>query len=77
MAKLHDEFDVMVAKLREYYQVRKQLLDTKAKAMADSMHMPTLAELQAKADIMRIAFNTHKQEFQELLQRTLRAPQAA
>jgi len=77
MAKLHNEFDVMVAKLREYYQVRKQLLDTKAKAMADSMHMPTLAELQAKADIMRIAFNTHKQEFQELLQRTLRAPQAA
>ncbi|PHR64991.1 MAG: acyl-CoA desaturase [Idiomarina sp.] len=77
MAKLHDEFDVMVAKLREYYQVRKQLLDTKAKAMADSMHMPTLAELQAKAEIMRIAFQTHKQEFHELLQRTLRAPQLA
>ncbi|RUO59884.1 acyl-CoA desaturase [Pseudidiomarina marina] len=77
MAKLHDEFDAMVAKLREYYQVRKQLLDTKAKAMADSMHMPTLAELQAKAEIMRIAFQTHKQEFHELLQRTLRAPQLA
>ncbi|OZB04641.1 MAG: acyl-CoA desaturase [Idiomarina sp. 34-48-12] len=77
MAKLHDEFDLMVAKLREYYQVRKQLLDTKAKAMADSMHMPTLAELQAKAEVMRIAFQTHKQEFHELLQRTLRAPQTA
>ncbi|WP_404409014.1 fatty acid desaturase [Pseudidiomarina marina] len=77
MAKLHNEFDVMMAKLREYYQVRKQLLDTKAKAMADSMHMPTLAELQAKAEIMRIAFQTHKQEFHELLQRTLRAPQLA
>lgn len=77
MAKLHDEFDLMVAKLREYYQVRKQLLDTKAKAMADSMHMPTLAELQAKAEVMRIAFQTHKQEFQALLQRTLRAPQTA
>lgn len=75
MAKLHDEFDLMVVKLRDYYQARKQLLDTKAKAMVDGMHVPTLAELQAKAEIMRVAFQTHKQEFQELLQRTMRAPQ--
>jgi len=77
MAKLHDEFDLMVVKLRDYYQARKQLLDTKAKAMVDGMHVPTLAELQAKAEIMRVAFQTHKQEFQELLQRTMRAPQTA
>lgn len=71
MAKLHDEFDMMVAKLREYYQVRKQVLDIKTKALVDSVHMPTLAELQAKADTMREAFVTHKREFQQLLQRTI------
>lgn len=71
MAKLHDEFDMMVAKLREYYQVRKQVLDIKTKALVDSVHMPTLAELQAKADTMREAFVAHKREFQQLLQRTI------
>lgn len=66
--RLHEEYDALMLRLREYYQVRKQLLDTKAKALADQMHLITLAELQQKVIEMREALQTHKREFHRLMQ---------
>lgn len=66
--RLHEEYDALMLRLREYYQARKQLLDTKAKALADQMHVITLAELQQKVIEMREALQTHKREFRRLMQ---------
>ncbi|MDT7526454.1 fatty acid desaturase [Pseudidiomarina sp. GXY010] len=67
LARWHEEYDQLMAKLREYYQVRKQLLDVKAKALADSVHLPTMAELQHRAEELRATFMAHKRAFQQQL----------
>ncbi|CAB0150630.1 hypothetical protein PSI9734_01073 [Pseudidiomarina piscicola] len=66
MQKLHDEYDALLIRLREYYQARKQLLDSKTKALAE--HMPTLDEMQAKVAELRSSFLQHKRQFKLLLQ---------
>lgn len=76
LATLHDEFDMVVAKLRDYYQVRKQLLDLKRQAMKQNMHLPSMAELKQKALTLRTAFEQQQREFAQRLQLALRGPQA-
>ncbi|MDN7125545.1 fatty acid desaturase [Pseudidiomarina terrestris] len=66
MQKLHDEYDALLLRLREYYQARKQLLDSKTKALAE--HMPTLEEMHEKVAELRNAFLQHKRQFKMLLQ---------
>ncbi len=77
LTKLHEEYDLLVAKLRAYYQVRKQLLDTKTKAFTDSVHLPTIAELQAKAEEMRDIFVAQKRSFRNNLKLLINAPVGA
>lgn len=69
--KLHDEFDELMQRLRAYYQARKQLLDNKAKAFAEQMHVPTREEMQLKVDELRAAFEEHKRAFRQLLRQQL------
>ena len=69
--KLHDEFDELMQRLRAYYQARKQLLDGKAKAFAEHMHVPTREEMQVKVDELRAAFEEHKRAFRQMLRQQL------
>ncbi|MGQ4276755.1 acyl-CoA desaturase [Pseudidiomarina sp. E22-M8] len=67
LQKLHDEYDALLLRLREYYQARKQLLDNRTKALTEQM--PTLDEMQIKVAELRAAFLEHKQHFKMLLRR--------
>ncbi|WP_258807524.1 fatty acid desaturase [Pseudidiomarina sp. CB1] len=65
LQKLHDEYDALILRLREYYQARKQLLDSKTKALAD--HVPTMDDMHAKVTELRSAFEEHKRNFKQML----------
>ncbi len=74
MERLQSEYDVLIAKLRQYYKVRKQLLDARAKTLAEQMHLPTLNELQQQAEELRHSFRAHKRQFRELMEASLAKP---
>ncbi len=65
-AKLQAEYAVLLERLREYYQLRKQLLDAKAKAFSDQMQMPSMAEMQHKLAYLRTSVEAHKRYFMAL-----------
>ncbi|RUO66183.1 Delta-9 acyl-phospholipid desaturase [Pseudidiomarina planktonica] len=74
MEKLHEEYEQLLLKLKEYYLARKKLLDTRAKALRDQMHLPTLEQLQQQVRDLKHAFKAQRRDFRELLesyQRTL------
>jgi len=65
-AKLQAEYAVLLERLLEYYQLRKQLLDAKAKAFSDQMQMPSMAEMQHKLAYLRTSVEAHKRYFMAL-----------
>lgn len=68
LEKLHEEYEQLLLKLKEYYLARKTLLDTKAKALRDQMHLPTLEQLQHQVRDLKQAFKTQRRDFRELLE---------
>lgn len=63
--RLHEEYDLLLEKLKAYYQARKQLLDTKTKSLRDHIHLPSL---QQQVDELKLAFREHKREWRRMLQ---------
>jgi len=74
---LHAEYDQLLMKLKTYYQVRKQFLDTKAKALRDQMHMPTVASLQQQVAEMKETLKAQKRAWRRMLEQYQRGALAS
>lgn len=63
MARIEAEYDALIERLREYYQLRKKLFEARTQAMKDQLHWPTVAELQQQVAYLRRAVSAQKRYF--------------
>ncbi|RUO80202.1 acyl-CoA desaturase [Idiomarina tyrosinivorans] len=66
MERIHDEYDALMQQLKAYYQARKALLDSKAKALKEQV---SSSQLHHQFLEVKQRFEDQKREFKGLLRR--------